>query len=55
MPKITLNATHWRTKRDNEDELIIQFKIPATDAQQALTIPNNKNLIMTIEEGYATK
>jgi len=50
--KIKFNACHWKTMRDHEDEVTLVMKIPMSDAHKVVLIPNNKNLIMTLEEGY---
>ena len=46
------NAQHWKTNRDHEDEVSVWFKIPMSDSKNALGIPNNKNLIISVKEGY---
>lgn len=50
--KLLINASHWKTMRDHEDEVTLVFKVPMSDADKVIAIPNNKNLVMSLELGY---
>ena len=47
-----VNATLWNLKKDHEGEVTLSVKIPSSDGKFAMTIPEDKNLVLDITEGY---